>query len=614
MQYSTLTEINTTRQPLELFAGYNHNLRINEGEFYDMKNMASDYFPVLSPRKQRGTYNKHTVTKANGLVSKDTLCVADGTKFYVNGSEITGLDLTDTPKELVSMGAYVIIMPDKKYVNTADLSDHGSIEASFITTGNVEYSMCDMEGKIYEDVIKSSGEPTGDIESGTYWLDLSQTPHQLKVFSGSSSVWMPVPTVYCRITAPHIASNFKDFDGVKILGIDSSHNPQLKDYDGKISILYKAFHDEGDSTITPARAEGTNDYLVIVGLVDENYVQTSPLTISRDMPNLDFIIESENRLWGCRYGVNVDGEVVNEIYASKLGDFKNWNCFLGISTDSYIASCGTDGAWTGAIAHLGYPVFFKENYVHKVYGNYPSNYQIQATACRGVMKGAGKSLAIVNEVLYYKSRNGVCAYDGSLPVEITSGFGEIHYSALDESNSDFLRNGAVAGSHHNKYYISMKSEVDGLWHLFVYDANNKIWHKEDNTRADQFCSCQNEMYFIDHADGKVKTVLGSGDPIEEPIDWYVETGTLGIELVDRKYISRLLIRMQLEIGSRVSFSIQYDSSGEWVPVSNVTGTSLRSFAFPLRPKRCDHFRLRINGHGPCKIFSITKTIEQGSDI
>ena len=74
---------------------------------------------------------------------------------------------------------------------------------------------------------------------------------------------------------------------------------------------------------------------------------------------MDFVIESGNRLWGCRYGKALNGETVNEIYASKLGDFRNWYCFAGISTDSYTASVGTDGAFTGAVTYMGRPIFFK---------------------------------------------------------------------------------------------------------------------------------------------------------------------------------------------------------------------------------------------------------------
>ena len=39
MLYPRLTEMNTYREWLDVFLGYNHNLRIGEGEFYEMKNM-----------------------------------------------------------------------------------------------------------------------------------------------------------------------------------------------------------------------------------------------------------------------------------------------------------------------------------------------------------------------------------------------------------------------------------------------------------------------------------------------------------------------------------------------------------------------------------------------
>ena len=54
MRYPTLPVNETSRQIVEYFKGYNHNLRIADGEFFDMKNMTSDHYPVLSPRKKRG--------------------------------------------------------------------------------------------------------------------------------------------------------------------------------------------------------------------------------------------------------------------------------------------------------------------------------------------------------------------------------------------------------------------------------------------------------------------------------------------------------------------------------------------------------------------------------
>lgn len=238
--------------------------------------------------------------------------------------------------------------------------------------------------------------------------------------------------------------------------------------------------------------------------------------------------------------------------------------------------------------------------MHKVYGNYPSNYQIQTTACRGVQKGCERSLAIVNEVLYYKARSGVCAYDGSLPTEISVAFGEETYY------------NAVAGSLGNKYYVSM-SDVKDAWHLFVYDTLKGMWHREDDTQATCFCAHKGDLYYVDYADKQIKTVRGTGLEEALPIKWSATTGLIGTDSPDKKYISRIDVRMSLQAGTRVSFYAEYDSSGDWEFLFTMNGTKLQTFPVPIRPKRCDHMRLRVVGYGEAKIYSICKNTEVGSD-
>lgn len=597
MKLPILSELNTSREWLDVFGGYNHNLRIGEGEFYEMTNLSSDHYPILSPRQKRGIYA--TPTTPTGLVAKDALCYVDGSKFVINEYPVDmglSVDKDDEekviPKTLISMGAYVIIMPDKKYINTADLTDFGNIEAAVTTSGTVTFSLCKVDGSAYENTKTQTTAPeiTEEMEADPskipLWLDTSSTPHSLKQYSTSSAMWSTIATTYIKITATGIGKSFEVNDGVTISGVEDE---ALKDLNASIVILAK-----GD------------DYIVVTGILDKETTQTKPLTVERRMPEMDYIVESGNRLWGCRYGPQGD-QIVNEIYASKLGDFKNWSCYQGISTDSYAASVGTDGQFTGAITHLGYPIFFKENFMHKVYGNYPANYQIQTTACRGVQKGCGKSLAIVNEVLYYKARSGICAYDGSLPTEISSALGDVSYSK------------AVAGALGNKYYVSMCDE-EGVYHLFVYDTLKRMWHREDKTEVMDFCNCRGDLYFIDNGDEfgqvQIKNVKGTATETHESkyIKWEAMTGVIGTDSPDKKYISRLDVRMLLEVGAKASFFVEYDSSGEWEFLFDMTGIALKSFSVPIRPQRCDHMRLKILGVGDAKIYSICKTIEWGSDV
>ena len=578
MQLSKLNEIPTTRTMVDAFKGYNHNLRIGEGEFYDMTNLSSDNFPILSPRPKRGVYA--TPTAPQGLVAKDALCYVDGTDFVINEYRVpVGLSIEDEPKTLISMGAYVIIMPDKKYVNTVDLTDYGGIDATVTTTSTVTFELCKLDGEGYEGAVSQPTEPD-DPANMALWIDTSSVPHTLKQYSASSAMWVSIATTYIKISATGIGLPFSANDGVTISGIKSA---ALQDLNNTMVIWAK-----GD------------DYIVVTGILDEVTTQSEAITIKRQMPRIDFIIESGNRLWGCRYGTSINGEIVNEIYASKLGDFKNWNCFAGISTDSYAVTVGSDGQFTGAVTHLGYPIFFKETCMHKVYGNYPANYQIQTTTCRGVQKGCERSLAIVNEVLYYKARSGVCAFDGSLPTEISAAFGDLNY------------HDAVAGSLGNKYYVSM-SDDQGKWHLFVYDSMKGMWHREDATQAACFCNCRGDLYYIDYADKQIKTVRGTGVTETAPIKWEAITGIIGTDSPDKKYISRIDVRMLLQVGTRVSFQAEYDSSGVWEHLYSADGVNLNTVAVPVKTRRCDHMRLRIVGTGDAKIFSICKTVEQGSD-
>ena len=581
MEYPTLNVKQKSRQMSDAFLGYNHNLRIGDGEFYDMKNMTSDYYPVLAPRKNRGVYKDGV--NARAIIGKDTLCYVDGSAFVI-GDERIEMGLSDEPKQLLSMGAYVIIMPDMKYINTKNVDDRGEIEETHQTTGEVALALCTLTGEEYDYNEVRPGEKPAEVD-GALWYDTTTSPPVLKKYSEVQKMWVSIPTTYVKISSEGIGAKFNQYDGVQISGITLQGYTEMN----------------GSHALWGC----DEDYIIITGLPtelsDEDYKQTDTITITRKMPVMDFIVESNNRLWGCRYGTNINGDVVNEIYASKLGDFKNWDCYMGISTDSYTASCGTDGPFTGAISHLGYPLFFKENCVHKVYGDYPANFRLQNTTCRGVQKGSHNSLAIVNETLFYKSSNAVCAYDGSLPTEMSTELGDVRYSD------------AVACGHGNKYYIDMK-DADGKYHLFVYDTAKRMWHKEDNIQVDAFCSYGGEVYAIESGTKNIITLHGSGTKDDAKVPWMVETGIVGMSMPDMKYISRLLIRMALDIGARVEISIQYDSMGDWEQVCQMTVTNLRSFAVPIRPRRCDHFRIRIEGVGQGKIYSITKTIEQGSDV
>ena len=141
MNYPTLRPVAQSRQMLSTFLGLDRSDRPAEGAFIHMENLSSDCFPVLSPRKQRTV---HTQGLTLGIIGADiltqgadgviypglALCYADAkTRRLVVDGQTTALTISPTTQKwMVRMGAYVLVFPDKKYLNTLDLTDYGSME------------------------------------------------------------------------------------------------------------------------------------------------------------------------------------------------------------------------------------------------------------------------------------------------------------------------------------------------------------------------------------------------------------------------------------------------------------------------------------------------------
>ena len=339
------------------------------------------------------------------------------------------------------------------------------------------------------------------------------------------------------------------------------------------------------------------------------------LTLKREIPDLDFICANENRLWGCK------GDT---IYASKLGDPSNWNVFDGLATDSYAVDAGSDGDFTACCSYLGYPVFFKEEHIYKVYGSRPSNFQLMGSATMGVKAGSHKTLAVAGETLYYLSRAGIVAYGGGVPENISKAFGTDRFS------------GGAGGSDGLKYHVVMQlaGSSPAEYEHFVWDTRRAMWHREDTTNAVGFAFSGGELWMLTSA-GKL-TGLGlaaapNGAAAETGMLSFVETGDFtdafsargGSNSPNRKGTSKLQIRGELGTGASLTIKIRFDSGragspsdtdGSWETVKTLTATVKRSWYLPIIPRRNDHFRLRFEGVGEWRLYSLVRENYSGSEI
>lgn len=475
-----------------------------------------------------------TVRKPRGTVKKLTKpngLLGKEKLCYVDGTEVFYddkkiADVTDGEKTLCSMSAYICIFPDKLIFNIST-GELKKIEESYTATGSVKY--------------ESSYLTDTDLDAE------GQT--------------------YIKITSTGIGKNFNKYDTVFIEG------STITDINTS-----KTIQDIGD------------DYILIIGVIDSSQSQTGGLVIKRKCPDMDFVCEHDNRLWGC-------SSENREIYCCKLGDPLNWYSYEGLSTDSYAVTIGSDGPFTGCASYLGYIMFFKENRVHKVLGSRPSNFSVSTNSIRGPEEGSPKGLKSVNELLYYKGRTDILANAGSIPESISYALGETEYS------------GAVLGYFKNKLYISMKS-TEG-YTMFVYDTKRGLWYKEDNVQALFMTELNGQLYYIDAADNTLKTIEGKDT---EYIKWYGEFGEFTGNVENKKFVGRLNINAAIAEKSYMDIYISYDNYEEWKKICTIHRMTRKSINIPIVPRRCDRFKIKIAGEGNVKIYRITKQLATGSEV
>jgi len=349
----------------------------------------------------------------------------------------------------------------------------------------------------------------------------------------------------------------------------------------------------------------------------EPAITSMPKLMKADFPwDMDYITISANRIWGC-------SNAKHEIYACKQGDPTSWRTYAGIANDAYAVTIGSDGDFTGACTYKGMPFFFKENLIICLYGTKPSNYQVSEIYYPGIEKGSSDSLALVNGYVYFKSKKGIVRFDGSSTQTISDELG------LKEFNN------AVGGAGEEKYYIAMQE--NGVNHLFVYDTRKQIWHKEDDEKPRRFFRYKQSLFGIMTTDQIVRyegmDIITNNLPasfrnkeIEETsqmgeftihnrgIDWYAETGPIESGSINAKHIQRLGIRYELSERAWLKVSVKYDNEEKWIKAYEHEGKKSEGpVNIAFRPRRCEKFRLRFEGEGDCKILSIQRTVNEGSE-
>lgn len=369
-------------------------------------------------------------------------------------------------------------------------------------------------------------------------------------------------------------------------------------------VLYYNTHEDGDPVYVwdPAKKEIVAQYSIENNLSSENTIATlaydagnpGPVVIRRSVPDLDYICGHDNRLWGVSNTPTGGGG--RTIYASSLGKPWQFWTFAGVDTDAWQVAVGSAGRFTGICAYNGGVCCWKEDRLHKILGGYPSEYYMNEYRLEGVGRGNWRSLAVINETLYYSGRHGVYSYNGGIPTYI--GY-NLHGPVSD----------AVGISNGKDYYLA--GTLDDEKVLLVYDTTHRLWMKEDDIDVSAF-AMGDSLYMLVSGDNEpVILKAGQGD---ETVSWYADFVPFDEVATLHKYYLRLVMRLDRTAGSTVNVEFSTDG-GEWRTVyegAPVTDDQvLETVSLPLT--RCDRLGIRLSGTGRTAVRAMTREYVGGSE-
>lgn len=314
--------------------------------------------------------------------------------------------------------------------------------------------------------------------------------------------------------------------------------------------------------------------------------------VSAYIPNLDYICEYNNRLYGCS---NAD----NTVYVSSLGKPEEFFETNTGDAGSFSVAVGSDGKFTGCTRFGSSVLFWKEDKLHKLLGEYPSEYTLYSYDIDGVQAGSHKSQQVINETLFYLGSQGVYAYGGGIPTLISENFGQRRF-----------KNG-VAGRDTDSYYLSAEDK-NGNPHLFVYETTAGFWLREDDLRAKDFARAGRDLYVLDR--GGIIHKMDSGEA-DKDVEWMAYFTPFYETMQGRKTYSKLLIRAEIPQGAYIKPEVRYDG-GDWKSLPAITGgkdAKNDTVAIPIPINRCDKFELRLSGKGDVAILGMVREFMVRSD-
>lgn len=488
---------------VDSFKGINVREDISLGECVSCSDVAPSSYPVISSRKKRSLHSECDGI-INGVGSFDgffytyykenpkEIYLSFGGKDYPYKSFSEESDYT-LRRQFATLENAIMIIPDNvvfhtdtkvfERINVRQSANSSTMASKFyaegLVTGNFDYKTIKEIGYITSKSIYAN--------SRSYTYSGSTRQFYTLTFNTNFKVG-DVVRVKADVVSPssEITTGYTNF--VKRM--------KEEGFSAKIKSITSKSHNTPKGFITEITELVFDSGEVYTGGYTDVYFTS--ITIERQMPQVSCITSFNNRIWAVG-GAN--------IYSSRLASPTEWNDFSvdsqgTVPSASFSTSAGTQGSFTAIIPHGNYIYAFKENHIHKIYGDTPDEYRVTGIEAQGCIKNSF-ALAVCGLYLIYASNDGICILREGYPKIISRKIGRIIP--------------VCAAARGNLYYL-LCSEGKGRV-IYVYDLEHDLWTKQScGENADFLCSDGEDICVADG--GKlIYLTKEDGEEYERKVRW-----------------------------------------------------------------------------------------------
>jgi hypothetical protein len=286
----------------------------------------------------------------------------------------------------------------------------------------------------------------------------------------------------------------------------------------------------------------------------------------------------------------VFGVVGNNIYSSKQGDFKEWNVFAQLNTDSWATDVAGSVSFNVIGAYQNHVVMQSGVNMFELYGSKPSNFQVQETVKTGAFNA---DYIEINSVLYFANRDGIYAYSGGVPRKISEGV-------------DIPFTQATLGSDGKKLFASVSDGTNR--HLFTYDTATNVFYREDNLNVVKFALHLGKLHAL-LSDGK----LLKFDSGQEIVEWELETTKIIDDTFNKSGMKRIELSIEMSASTSLSVWIKGDLDVGYKLVKSFQSETYKNLLIPVNlSQNC--YKIRITGRGYARLTAIKTISQKGGKI